>query len=65
MPDPTPRPLRLKCSRCGEKPTADEAKYTAKLGGTHYKRVDHGVGIPGNRGNRNTRTCGTWVEDAG
>lgn len=54
-------PSALTCSRCGEHPTELEAKYTARLGGTHYKRVSHGVGIPGNKGNRTARTCGTWV----
>jgi len=52
----------LVCSRCGATPTAPEAKYTARVGGTHYKRITHGEGIPGHRGGVQARTCGTWIE---
>ena len=57
MTDPIPT---LRCSKCGKPPTEEEAKYTARLGGTHYRRLDHAVGIPGNKGNRIARTCGIW-----
>jgi hypothetical protein len=62
--EPTPKMVRLKCSSCGTRPTGLEAKY-AKVGGTHYKRITHGAGIPGHRGGFQARTCGTWVKDHG
>lgn len=51
----------LRCSTCGVHPTELEAKHTAREGGTHYRIVEHGVGIPGRRKTRNARKCGTWV----
>jgi hypothetical protein len=58
MADPNPA---LRCDKCGGHPTTDEAKYTAKLGGTHWRFLQHGAGIPGHRGGRQARKCGTWV----
>lgn len=53
--------LQLVCAKCGDEPTPDEARYTAKLQGTHYRRIQHGVGIPGRRGGSQARECGPWV----
>jgi len=47
----------LKCSTCGISPTPF---LEAKAGGTHYRIVEHGVGIPGRKPTRNARKCGTW-----
>lgn len=57
MSEPTPS---LRCSTCGTHPSPF---LPARAGGTHYKIVTHGEGIPGHRGGRQARTCGTWVED--
>lgn len=52
----------LKCSSCGEQATGEMAKI-AKVGETHYRRLQHGVGIPGRkRGGNIARSCGTWQE---
>jgi hypothetical protein len=57
-----PKPL-LRCDTCRARPNELEAKYSAKLGGTHYKRLTHGAGIPGREQGGKFRTCGKWVED--
>lgn len=48
----------LICDKCGTKPAPE---LNAVVGGTHYRRIEHGVGIPGRRGGFQLRTCGHWV----
>jgi hypothetical protein len=51
------------CASCGVQPDELEAKYTAGVGKTHWRRIYHGEGIPGRRGGAaNARKCGPWVE---
>ena len=47
----------LRCSKCGAAPAPDAQ---AKEGGTHYRRLEHGAGIPGRRAEVKLRTCGQW-----
>jgi hypothetical protein len=51
----------LTCANCGTRPTEIEAKYTARLGGTHARRLTHGAGIPGRQSAVKLRSCGPWV----
>lgn len=51
--------MTLRCDKCGGEPAPD---IQAKLGGTHYRVYEHGVGIPGRQPTRNARKCGKWVE---
>jgi hypothetical protein len=47
----------LRCASCGAQP---DAGMPAVAGGTHMKRVEHGVGIPGRKTTVQLRTCGKW-----
>jgi hypothetical protein len=58
-----PPGVPLVCDGCRERPTKDEAKYSARKGGTHYRKLQHGAGIPGHADANIARTCGTWVLD--
>lgn len=50
-------PVKLICDKCGA-PAATEAVE----GGTHYRRIQHGVGIPGRPRPFQMRTCGHWIK---
>jgi hypothetical protein len=52
---------QLICANCGARPDELEAKYTARLGGTHAKRLQHGFGAPGRNHGVKLRSCGPWV----
>lgn len=52
---------QLACANCDARPTADEAKWTAKVGGTHMKRLQHGFGAAGRKSETKLRSCGPWV----
>lgn len=54
--------VTLVCAACGKQPTALEAQYTAREGKTHWRRIEHGAGIPGRAtANAQARSCGPWV----
>ncbi|HEY4884067.1 MAG TPA: hypothetical protein VII08_10560 [Myxococcales bacterium] len=47
----------LRCDKCSAPP---EVGTFAKLGGTHWRIMEHAVGIPGRKENRQARRCGMW-----
>lgn len=53
--------MNLTCANCGATPTELEAQYTAREGGTHAKRLQHGFGAPGRKNEVKLRSCGPWV----
>lgn len=47
----------LRCDACGALPAAGLA---VKVGDAHFRRVQHGVGIPGRAPTTQLRTCGKY-----
>lgn len=50
----------LVCSGCGAQPTAAEGKWTARLGGTHYRRFGRHMPSSGQTLDV-ANPCGKWV----